>query len=134
MGRAQRRRPFDVAFETPGVVTVAPSFSCQNRSGPIPKASLWKVLRLVAKIQKSDPSPFLLSRVAGVLNSVRIQTSTPAVLRCWDATGRMLSIEPLEGNTGMESMERQVPMGTFLVSLHPAMEGPKPMILKLGAF
>jgi hypothetical protein len=91
-------------------------------------------LRLVAKTQKSDPSPFLLSRVAGVLNTVRIQTSTPAVLRCWDATGRMLSIEPLEGNTGMESMERQVPMGTFLVSLHPAMEGPKPMILKLGAF
>jgi len=46
----------------------------------------------------------------------------------------MLSIEPLEGNTGTESMERQVPLGTFLVSLHPAMEGPKPMILKLGAF
>ena len=91
-------------------------------------------LRLVAKTQKSDPSPFLLSRVAGVLNSVRIQTSTPAILRCWDASGRMLSIETLEGNTGMESMERQVPVGTFLVSLHPAMEGPKPMTLKLGAF
>jgi hypothetical protein len=91
-------------------------------------------LRLVAKTQKSGPSTFLLSRVDGVLNTVRIQTWTPAVLRCWDASGRLLGIENLEGTNGTESTERQVPLGTFLVSLHPALEGPKPITIKLGAF
>ena len=91
-------------------------------------------LRLAAKIPAKAPDAFALSRVAGVPNSVRIQVPTSALLQFWDVSGRLLDSEILEGNAGLEATIRQAPVGTFMVSLHPTILGPKPMTLKLGAF
>lgn len=91
-------------------------------------------LRLFAKMPISSPDAFALSRVADLPNTVRIQAPTSALLQFWDVSGRLLGSEILEGNAGLEARIRQVPVGTFLVSLHPSIGGPKPSTLIYGAF